>query len=132
MALELLTVTERDCLERYLATLREELDEQLLGVWIFGSVARGERWPHGMPIRSDLDMLVVVAERLPEERADELVDATFPLFLEAGRQIGPQFRTPAQLERESAFLENVRRDGRRAVALALRRAAPAVMHLVCR
>jgi predicted nucleotidyltransferase len=78
---------------------------------LFGSVARGESWPQGMPIRSDLDLLVVTSSPLTEERQQQLVDATYPLFLECGRQIGPQFRTRAQVDESSAFLENVRRDG---------------------
>jgi predicted nucleotidyltransferase len=31
-------------------------------VRVFGSVARGESWPAGIPIRSDLDLLVLVSE----------------------------------------------------------------------
>jgi hypothetical protein len=49
-----------------------------------------------MPIRSDLDVLVLVARPLADDEADELVDATLPLFLESGRQLSPQFRTPEQ------------------------------------
>lgn len=49
-----------------------------------------------MPIRSDLDLLVLVDESLDDGLVQELVDATLPLFLESGRQISPQFRTPAQ------------------------------------
>ena len=37
-----------------------------------------------------------VAEPPGDAREQELVDATFPLFLESGRQMSPQFRTPAQ------------------------------------
>ncbi len=65
-------------------------------VRVFGSVARGERWPRGMPIRSDLDLLVLVSEPLEPALEQELIDATYPLFLESGRVIGPQFRTPEQ------------------------------------
>jgi hypothetical protein len=49
-----------------------------------------------MPIRSDLDLLVLVAEPLPEEEIDALVGETYPLFLESGRQLSPQFRTPEE------------------------------------
>jgi predicted nucleotidyltransferase len=94
--LELLNDVERRTLDAYVALLRERLGERLLAVRVFGSVARGERWPAGMPIRSDLDLVVLVAEPLPEQEIDELVDETYPLFLESGRQLSPQFRTPEQ------------------------------------
>ena len=106
-----LTDAERSCLERYLDTLLDALGEQLLEVSVFGSVARGESWPAGMPIRSDLDLLVLVAAPLPQETIDALVDATLPLFLECGRQLGPQFRTHEGLaEGSPEFAEELRRD----------------------
>jgi predicted nucleotidyltransferase len=94
--LELLNDTERRTLDAYVAILRDELGDRLLEVLVFGSVARGEAWPAGMPIRSDLDLLVLVAEALDEVEEQALVDATFALFLESGRQISPQFRTREQ------------------------------------
>jgi predicted nucleotidyltransferase len=82
---------------------------------VFGSVARNEPWPRGMPIRSDLDLLVITRDPVQPGVVDELLDATLPLFLECGRQIGPQFRTREQLaardERTVTFGENVERDG---------------------
>jgi predicted nucleotidyltransferase len=94
--LEILTETERRTLDAYVRLLRKVLDERLVAVRVFGSVARGEAWPRGMPIRSDLDLLVLVrtTPSLDEEQA--LIDATLPLFLESGRQLSPQFRTPEQ------------------------------------
>jgi hypothetical protein len=85
-------------------------------VIVFGSVARGESWPRGMPIRSDLDLLVITRSPLPESTQEELIHATMPLFLECGRQLGPQFRTRASLERPkddrgAEFVANVKRDG---------------------
>lgn len=92
----MLTEVEQRTLDAYVDTLRDRLGDRLLAVRIFGSAARGESWPAGMPIRSDLDLLVLVS--VPLETADEqaLIDATLPLFLESGRQISPQFRTPKQ------------------------------------
>ena len=83
---------------------------------VFGSVARGESWPRGMPIRSDLDLLVVTPTPAREATQEELIQATMPLFLDCGRQLGPQFRTRAGLgdpkdERAATFLANVERDG---------------------
>jgi hypothetical protein len=122
--LPLLTASELSCLGRYVGLVDETLRDNLLEVIVFGSVARGESWPREMPIRSDLDVLVVTDAALEESVIQELVDATFPLFLECGRQIGPQFRTATQLradnERARTFRANVARDGIRVY----RRAAP--------
>ena len=86
-----------------------------LEVFVYGSVARGESWPAGMPIRSDLDLLVVTTEPVPSDVQAELVDATMPLFLESGRQLGPVFRTLADLaspktDGQLEFLRQFRRD----------------------
>jgi len=113
--LPLLNEAERSCLERYLDVLVDTLGSQLVEVVVFGSVARGESWPRGMPIRSDLDLLVVTDEPLPEDAVEVLIDATLPLFLESGRQIGPQFRTREDLtdpkdERAAQFVEHLHRD----------------------
>jgi len=93
--------------------LLEELGDELDEVIVFGSVARGESWPRGMPIRSDLDLLIICDTPLSEERIEDLVTATMPLFLECGRQLGPQFRTREGLARPegAAFLANVEREG---------------------
>jgi hypothetical protein len=68
-----------------------------------------------MPILSDLDLLVVVRTPVGDDRVQELLDATFPLYLECGRQISPQLRTEAQLAaddgRAATFREHVARDG---------------------
>jgi predicted nucleotidyltransferase len=93
---EVLSEAERRTLDAYVALLGERLGDGLLAVRVFGSVARGEAWWEGMPIRSDLDLLVLVREPLEPELQRELVDATYPLYLESGRQLGPQFRTPQQ------------------------------------
>jgi predicted nucleotidyltransferase len=114
--LPVLSQDERSCLARYLVVLVRGLGERLEEIVLFGSVARGESWPKGMPIRSDLDLLVVTQTALEGETTSALIDATLPLFLECGRAIAPQFRTRAQLERTSdertaAFLAAVERDG---------------------
>ena len=48
-----------------------------------------------MPIRSDLDLLVS-SRPLDPALTEELLAVTYPLYLESGRQLGPQFRTEAQ------------------------------------
>jgi predicted nucleotidyltransferase len=133
--LPLLSDTERSCLERYVALLAEALGDALRHVYVYGSVAREESWPAGMPIRSDLDLLVVTERAVPEDVVEALVDATLPLFLEAGRQLGPVFRTVDELEhprteRSAEFLEQFRRDAilvfsRGAMSSAARLAQPA-------
>jgi predicted nucleotidyltransferase len=95
---------------RYVELLREQLGDELERVVLFGSAARGDMWDPGSPMHSDIDLLVVTRSPLPEARAEELVNETYPLYLECGRQIGPQFRTEASLA-SSAFAENVARDG---------------------
>jgi predicted nucleotidyltransferase len=113
--LPLLTAAERSCLERYLDVLVERLGESVLEISVYGSVARADPWPRGMPIRSDLDLMVVTSEPVPKELADELLDGTMPLFLECGRQLGPVFKTPDELahpksERAAEFFRQFRRD----------------------
>jgi predicted nucleotidyltransferase len=110
--LPVLSDAERSCLKRYLDVLVDALGDRLLEVSVFGSVARGESWPAGMPIRSDLDLLVLTDTPVPQDEIDALVDATLPLFLECGRQLGPQFRTRDGLAEGSAELrEELERDG---------------------
>ena len=96
LPLELLSDAERQTLDAYVALLSERLGDNLVAVRVFGSVARGESWWAGMPIRSDLDLLVLVREPLDPALTEELLAATYPLYLESGRQLGPQFRTEAQ------------------------------------
>jgi predicted nucleotidyltransferase len=110
MSLAVLNETERRTLDAYVALLRERLGDNLVSVLVYGSVARGERWWPGMPIRSDLDLLVLVREALEPAAQQDLLDATYPLFLESGRQLGPQFRTPEQFA-ASPIREVVERDG---------------------
>jgi predicted nucleotidyltransferase len=107
--LSVLHEVERSCLARYLDLLVETLGSGLVEVAVYGSVARGETWPRGMPIRSDLDLLVITDEPVPQATVDALVDATMPLFLESGRQLGPQFKAVGELG-SSEFVRRVRED----------------------
>ena len=107
---------ERDCLLRYCALLRERLGGSLVRLVLFGSAARGDMWEAGSPMHSDIDLLVATAEALPPETAEQLVNETYPLYLECGRQIGPQFRSAGELsqsqgERAAVFAENLARTG---------------------
>jgi predicted nucleotidyltransferase len=82
-------------MERYRALLRERLGERLVEIRLFGSAARGDMWAAHWPMHSDIDLLVVTRGAISEEMQDELVDETYPLFLECGRQLSPQFRDEA-------------------------------------
>jgi predicted nucleotidyltransferase len=110
-----LSEAERDCVRRYVALLRNRLGPELQRVVLFGSAARGDMWDAGSPMHSDIDLLVVTRTQLDEAAAEDLVNETYPLYLECGRQIGPQFRTEASLQgedgRSRAFAENIARDG---------------------
>jgi predicted nucleotidyltransferase len=92
-----LSECEHDCLRRYVEQLVHRLGDELAEVWVFGSVARSESWPAGMPLRSDVDLLVLMREAVSDATCAELWDATYPLFLECGRQISPVFRTRSTL-----------------------------------
>jgi predicted nucleotidyltransferase len=100
---------ERRCLERYLARLVDRLGPDLEEVRVFGSAARGDMWRRDSSFRSDIDLLVVTTSPLPKELARELFEATYPLFLECGRQIDAQFRTRGDFSGE--FADEVARDG---------------------
>ena len=53
-----LNADERAVLERYVAKLRSELANELKGVWLFGSRARGDAYS----AESDVDVLVLVKD----------------------------------------------------------------------
>jgi predicted nucleotidyltransferase len=116
-ALEHLQPGERDCVARYIELLCEQLGSRLLEVHLFGSFARGDAWGPRSPMHSDVDLLVLCSEQPGQEAIDELINETYPLFLECGRQIAPQFRTREAVEaptteRGKEFLERLRQEGR--------------------
>jgi predicted nucleotidyltransferase len=99
-----LTEVERDCLRRYCELLRERLGERLTEVQMFGSAARGDMWPSHSPMHSDIDLLVITREPVPDSEQDALLNETYPLYLECRRQLSPHFFS----ERRLAEPENVR------------------------
>jgi predicted nucleotidyltransferase len=103
---------ERACLSRFCALLQERLGERLVEVRIFGSAARGDMWPAHSPMHSDIDLLVVTRSDIPEDESDELLNETYPLYLECGRQLSPHFFSQRRLaepedQRAAEFLERV-------------------------
>lgn len=116
-ALAALNDVEQACVEQYLETLAANLGSNLHAVWLFGSVARQDLWPAWMPMRSDVDLLVLTHTSVPPEQAQRLVDATYPLYLASGRQISPQFWTRQRFEapeegRAAEFVAQVLQDGK--------------------
>lgn len=111
-----LTDAERGVIARYVELLVDRLGDRLVAVTLFGSAARGDMWPATSPMHSDIDLLVVTRGPVAPELAAELVDATYPLFLEVGRQISPQLFEQTRLaanteKRVQALVERVAADG---------------------
>jgi predicted nucleotidyltransferase len=110
-----LNVPERECLTRFCTLLQERLDERLVKVWMFGSAARGHMWPAHSPMHSDIDLLVVTRDNVSEREQEDLLNETYPLYLECGRQLSPHFFSERRLaqpddERTREFLGRVRLD----------------------
>ena len=106
----MLTHAERDCLARYCALLARQLPD-LEGVRMFGSAARGDMWPDHSSHHSDIDLLVVTRAAVPEAVQEELLNETYPLDLECGRQLSPAFKTAGEVAEGSEFLDRVREEG---------------------
>jgi len=116
-ALVHLNETERGCVLKYLFLSGHLTEGALQEVWLFGSAARGDMWPDGSPMHSDIDLLVLTDQPLSSEIQRSLIEKTYPLFSECGRQISPQFRTLAQFyepanEKANNFGQGVQREGK--------------------
>ncbi len=112
-----LNATERECALTYVRQLTDRLGDNLLQVWLYGSAARGDMWPDWMPLHSDIDLLVLTRDPVAQDVQDELIDATYPLFLQCGRQLSPQFRTVLEFDAPSSdrtrqFFDRVRAEGK--------------------
>ncbi len=67
-------------------------------------------------MRSDIDLLILTLTPVDPAVIDDLVNTTYPLFLEAGRQISPQFWTAERFaapdgDRAREVAERVRAEG---------------------
>ncbi len=90
-ALRHLSAPERAAVRRFVALLIERLGRNVVEVQLFGSAARGDMWSAQMPMRSDIDLLVLTREPVAPTVQGDLDNETYPLFLECGRQIGLLF-----------------------------------------
>ena len=101
-----LSERERDCVERFYALLEKRLGERLVEV----------RMSDGSPVNSDIELLVVTRDDASNVEQEELIDETYPMFLECGRQISPHFfsqrrlAAPADDERTREFLKRISAD----------------------
>jgi predicted nucleotidyltransferase len=107
--------SERECLRRYCELLHERLGPRLVAVRMFGSAARGDMWAATSPMHSDIDLLVVTRRDVPQAEQEELLNETYSLYLECGRQLSPHFFSEQRIsepenERTRAFLERVEAD----------------------
>jgi predicted nucleotidyltransferase len=88
-----LTSSEQSALDEYVTLLVDRLDDALEAVWLYGSAARGDMWLRDSPMHSDIDIVVVTSQPVPESTVDDLVNLTYPLYLRCGRQISPAFKS---------------------------------------
>jgi predicted nucleotidyltransferase len=88
---------ERDCLARFCALLQARLGDRLVEIRLFGSAARGDMWPAHSPMHSDIDLLIVTRAAVAEQEQEALLDETYPLYLECGRQLSPHYFSERRL-----------------------------------
>lgn len=116
--LEHLNELERRCVLLFLGLLTDRLEGNLREIWLFGSFARGDPWGPNSPMNSDIDLLILTDEVVPEAVLESLLNETYPLYLECGRQIAPQFKTASGFQNPAeevgrAFKERVATEGKR-------------------
>ena len=100
---------ERAAVREYVARLRQSLGSQLLGVWLFGSKARGDFGPD-----SDIDLLIVIPE-LDWSLWDEIRVIAARISLEydvlLNTHILDQSHWDAQVRYQGTLWRQVQRDG---------------------
>jgi hypothetical protein len=78
-----LTQRERECVDRFYALLEKRFGERLVEVRMFGA---------------DIDLLVVTTDEPSATEQEDLIDETYPMSLECGRQISPHFFSQRKLK----------------------------------
>ena len=117
-AFQHLNEIEQDCVRRFVTLLYDRLGDNLYAVWLFGSAARGDMWGEQSSLHSDVDLLVIAKQPVAADVREGLVNETYSLYLECGRQIAPQFKTKAEVnapasEQLANFLDRVRKEGKK-------------------
>jgi len=95
--------------ERFISKAKKMLKNNLVDILIYGSVARGES-KEG----SDIDIIVVV-KRNTFKTQMKLAGFAFDILMETGEYISVQTLKSKELERDTIFLHNVRREAIHAI-----------------
>jgi uncharacterized protein len=90
--------------EYFVSKAKKILKDNLVDILIYGSVARGQARKE-----SDIDIIVVVKKNAFKTQM-KLAALAFDILLETGEYISVQALKPEELERDTLFLYNVKRE----------------------
>lgn len=97
---------EKKALKEYKNILTKKFPEEIISITLFGSKARGDSHKE-----SDLDTLIAVKEKNPY-LWNTIVDYSTDLLLKyEDILISPKIRSKKELNQQSPFLENIKREG---------------------
>jgi len=104
-----LSTNESNAIKWFVTTLKNQLNDQLLEVQLFGSKVRGDFQPD-----SDIDLLVIV-----KERSETILDQVAEILLQVELKYDPQLSVILFSEHEyrqnqiweTPFIKNVQREG---------------------
>ena len=101
--------SHNQAIKKFTLNAKKILKENLLDILIYGSIARGEEKKE-----SDIDIIVVVKKNTFKTQM-RLAALAFDILMETGEYISVQTLKSKELERDTIFLHNVRRDAIHAV-----------------
>ena len=96
-------------IQQFTTKAKQLLGNNLADILIYGSVARNETHPD-----SDIDVIVIV-KRNAFKNQMKLAQLAFDILLETGEYISVQTMKPKDLNRDTIFLHNVRREAIHAI-----------------
>ena len=96
-------------IQQFTTKAKKLLGNNLTDILIYGSVARNETHPD-----SDIDVIVIV-KRNAFKNQMKLAQLAFDILLETGEYISVQTMKPKDLNRDTIFLHNVRREAIHAI-----------------